>query len=574
MWTNSVGRLALKITFTVSAVFLVVFASALFFYEHKARSAAIEWEIEKLREAQISGIVEGLWHYDKGILQALVDGISFYPYINYIAVEDMNGVVVSQGVEKQESRSRTYVLSRKAPNHETTTLGTLRIEIDTRRVLSDVTRQVLLSLSWQMIFLLFEALIVFFLFSTMVTKHLAAMANYIKTFGLGSGAPPLVLTKRHRGDELDILVESFNSMRMNLEKSRAAEVQAMNELKLSEKINRVLVDEAPDAILMYDVDAGHFISCNRRSESLFGRPIDEILMSTPADLFHPEQPDGLPIAESIRRTTSRALAGEPVLVRRRILQPNGTVLTCEVRITEVASSGRKIVRVSYLDISDRVKAEEAASRSLKEKEILLQEVYHRTKNNMQTIASLLNIEAMSSENDETVKTLNDMIGRILSMALVHQKLYESEDLSMIDLGDYLLDLVAAIKDSRLSERPEVNIQVDAESGIVAVFDVAVPCGLALNELIVNAARHAFPDGRNGVIRVSLRRGEPGTIRFSVEDDGVGLPPDFDVRRDGKLGLTTVVSLVELQLRGTLSFGPGPGTSCTAIVRDNIYGARV
>jgi len=574
MWTNSVGKLLLRITLTVSAVFLVVFGSALFFYEHRTRSAAIDWEIEKLREAQNSGIVEGLWHYDKVILQALVDGISFYPYINYIAVEDVNGVVVSQGVKNPQSRSRTYTLSRRAPNNEMTTLGTLRIEIDSRRILSDVTRQILLSLSLQVVFLLFEALIVFFLFTTMVTKHLATMANYIRTFGLSSGAPPLALTKRHRGDELDILVESFNAMRKNLERSRAAEVQAMNDLKLSEKINRVLVDEAPDAILMYDVDAGHFISCNRRSESLFGRPIEEILLSNPADLFHPEQPDGLPIAESIRRSTARALAGEPVLIRRRILLPNGTVLTCEVRITEVSSSDRKILRVSYLDISDRVKAEEAAAKSLKEKEVLLQEVYHRTKNNMQTIASLLNIEAMSSENEETVKTLNDMIGRILSMALVHQKLYESKDLSMIDLGEYLLDLVAEIKDNRLSDRPEVVIQVEVDSGIVAVFDVAVPCGLVLNELIVNAARHAFPGGRNGVIRVRLGRGEPGTIKFSVEDDGVGLPQGFDVRKHGKLGLTTVVSLVELQLRGTLSFGPGPGTSCTATIRENIYSVRV
>jgi len=116
--------------------------------------------------------------------------------------------------------------------------------------------------------------------------------------------------------------------------------------------------------------------------------------------------------------------------------------------------------------------------------------------------------------------------------------------------------------------------VSAEAGIISVLDTAIPCGLALNELIVNSIKHAFPGGRTGTIRVGLFRGEPGILVLSVADDGVGFPAGFDFRNDGRIGLQTVVSLVEGQLHGTISCESGRGTICTATIRDNIYAPRV
>ena len=247
---------------------------------------------------------------------------------------------------------------------------------------------------------------------------------------------------------------------------------------------------------------------------------------------------------------------------------------CEVCLTRIPMQGRNVVRVSYLDITERIRAEEAVSLSLREKEVLLQEVYHRTKNNMQLIAAFLNLQAMSCKDERLVSIMNEMVGRITSMALVHQKLYESKDLSRIDLGDYIRDLAREIHEAYLTNRPGIAILVEADPDIVSTLDTAIPCGLVLNELIINAVKYAYPGERTGPIRVSLSREREGSFLFSVSDDGVGFPPGFDFRRDGRIGLQTVVSLVELQLRGTLSFGPGPGMSCTAVIRDDLYKPRV
>jgi two-component sensor histidine kinase len=167
-----------------------------------------------------------------------------------------------------------------------------------------------------------------------------------------------------------------------------------------------------------------------------------------------------------------------------------------------------------------------------------------------------------------------MIGRIMSMSLVHQKLYESKDLSRIDLGEYIEDLVGEIGKAYLEGRTDVGIVVNVESGIVSLIDVAIPCGLMLNELIVNAVKHGFPGDRGGSITVSMKRSAPGLLELSVADDGIGLPSGFDFRRDGKIGLQTVVSIVELQLHGKVYFDQGHGTVCRAIVRDNIFTRRV
>lgn len=554
--------------------FLLVSTILLYLYDYRQRTAEIDGQIGILYAAQVPGIVEALWNYDRRVLQALADGLRSHPYVNFVAIEDAERQIVSSGARNEGRPSRSYLLVRKLPGREAASIGKLILQVDSSLVLADTARQVFVALSFQVIFLIVVSLIVLFLFSRTVTRHLDKIAAYIAEFGIRPGTPPLELDKRDRGDELDVLALSFNAMRADIDASRSAELRTMEELTLSEERYRILVDEAPDAIMMFDVGSGRFVSCNRRAEALFGRSGEELLRSAPGDLYAPLQPDGLSAAESVAQATSRALLGEHVMLQRHIVQPSGRLVVCETRFAVIPPAEKKVLRVSYLDITDRVRAEEEVARSLREKEVLLQEVYHRTKNNMQIIASFLGMEAIESGDERLRGILDKMIGRITSMALIHQKLYESKDLSRIDLGDYLVDLVQEIRNAFLADRPEVDVRVQAEAGIVALLDMAIPCGLALNELIVNAVKYAFPGGRAGTIRVGLSRGRPGTIAFSVEDDGVGLPPGYDFRKDGGIGLQTVVSIIESQLRGSITFGAGPGASYTAVIAENLYRARI
>lgn len=212
--------------------------------------------------------------------------------------------------------------------------------------------------------------------------------------------------------------------------------------------------------------------------------------------------------------------------------------------------------------------------SLEEKKVLLQEIYHRTKNNMQLIAALLDIQAMSLEEGPARNMLAEMTGRIMSMALVHQKLYESQDLSRLDIGEYIEDLIKEIQINEELDPSRIHFEVSVIHDVILVLDVAIPLGLAINELVTNAIKHAFPEGREGTISIYMVPGKNADeLELSIRDNGVGFPNDFNLNRDSKLGLQTVINLIE-QLYGTVYFNNDGGVRCTMTIQKNSYQARV
>lgn len=417
---------------------------------YRSRTESAIEAAENLRSVQTPALLSALWSSDTDQVRILVDGMALFPYVNYVSVADQDGRVYFAGGMKPSSRPGFFPLVYPYGGREIP-VGTLALEIDTERLASDVRSEVLRSLGAQAFLLVLASLLVFLLFERMVTRHLVRIVEHLDGFSPGKVRAPLRLDKKPKGDELEILADSFNALERGVAEARADEVRAMEDLRESE---------------------------------------------------------------------------------------------------------------------------EAVRRSLREKETLLQEVYHRTKNNMQVIASLLEMQALISEDEGTRGVMREMVGRIRSMALVHKKLYESKDLSRIDLGEYVEDLTAGIRSGFLDDRKGIEIRVDADRGIVSLLDAAIPCGLALNELVVNAVKHAFPGGRGGLIRVRLGRRDDGMIEMRVEDDGIGLPPGFDAERDGRLGLRTVVSLIEYQLHGSVEYRTGEGTTWILAFRDGLFEARV
>jgi two-component sensor histidine kinase len=194
-------------------------------------------------------------------------------------------------------------------------------------------------------------------------------------------------------------------------------------------------------------------------------------------------------------------------------------------------------------------AQQELSRSLQEKEVLLKEVHHRVKNNMQVISSLLNIQADSVMDERFVTLLTESQQRIKSMALIHENLYRSDNLLEIDFHQYIEMLANGLMRFYRFDNLALRLELD----VVDVFldiDTAVPCGLIINELVSNALKHAFK-GRTGtgVIRITFQITPDGThYRFSVSDDGIGLPADMDIRQSSSMGLEIVRILTE-QLDG-------------------------
>jgi two-component sensor histidine kinase len=213
--------------------------------------------------------------------------------------------------------------------------------------------------------------------------------------------------------------------------------------------------------------------------------------------------------------------------------------------------------VQQAKVSEQATAKLRASEE--RKEALLREVHHRVKNNMAVICSLFYLQSTHTKDQETVQIFRDMENRVHSMALVHESLYGSENLARIDFAEYAQALANDILSSHGG--PSVPVQLKSElDPIIMSADLAVSCGLILNELISNAFKHGFPNNVGGEIKLTLRSGPEGECSLCVEDNGVGIPADLDVNTSGSLGLRLVRSLTQ-QMRGSFELvKAGRGTS--------------
>ncbi len=211
------------------------------------------------------------------------------------------------------------------------------------------------------------------------------------------------------------------------------------------------------------------------------------------------------------------------------------------------------------DLEQRVQARTAAlSAALQEREVLLQEVHHRVKNNLHVIASLMEMQARLLPLGEGHHALQECQGRVHAIALIHEKLYQSKNYAEVPFADYIRGLASEIFQATGVSPNAVSLKLAVGDLTIAV-DKAIPCGLILNELITNALKHAFPDGRRGTIHVALARVDGGRLRLSVADDGIGFPEGFEIRQQKSLGLRLIGTLAR-QLDATLSSSGSGGAS--------------
>ena len=213
----------------------------------------------------------------------------------------------------------------------------------------------------------------------------------------------------------------------------------------------------------------------------------------------------------------------------------------------IAVENARLYERANREIAERARVEAKIKASLKEKEIMLQEIHHRVKNNLQVISSLLNLQSQGIQDEKTLAVFQESQNRIRSMALIHEKLYRSSDLARVDFAEYIRNLASFLIRSYRSRAVRLDLQA---ADIYLSIDNAVPCGLIINELISNALKHAFVDGREGEICVLMQQLADQQVKLIVRDNGVGLPEGVDYMNTGSLGLQLVTMLVQ-QLDGTI-----------------------
>ncbi|NND76694.1 MAG: PAS domain S-box protein [Flavobacteriales bacterium] len=230
----------------------------------------------------------------------------------------------------------------------------------------------------------------------------------------------------------------------------------------------------------------------------------------------------------------------------------------EIYLSPIYSENGRVVEVSGIGhyITDKKESERQIMESLKEKEVLLQEVHHRVKNNLQVISSILNLQSSYVKDKNSLNILRESQNRIKSMSFIHESLYQTKDFNRVDFEDYITGLTKNLlySYSMLSDHIALDAQVDR---LYLSLDQAIPCGLIVNELVSNALKYAFPDDRKGVISVRIFE-KKNVIHMEIGDDGVGFPKGFDIKKSDSLGLQLVYTLTE-QLDGDIKVSSKKGT---------------
>lgn len=424
----------------------------------------------------------------------------------------------------------------------------------------------------------------------MIVDPMEQLRQGAETIGQGNLDFQIVIDRR---DEIGELATAFNQMAEALARRDRELAQQTDALKTSELRYKAIVEDQtelicrflPDGTLSF-VNEAYCRYFDKNRQELIGHSFlplipeeDQPEIQTQIASLSPRKPvatyehrvilqDG-----SIRwqRWTDRVLfdgqgnVQEYASVGRDITEQKQAVdelqrLNAELehrvrdRTAALLLANEKLV----VEVNERKAAEEQVRESLQEKEVLLKEIHHRVKNNLQIISSLLNLQANRVSDQRTLQALGDSQARVRSMALIHEKLYQSQSLAEIDFGEYVRSLASDL--FRSYRRNFTAVQLDVQTDEVSLeLDLAVSCGLILNELMTNALKYAFPDGKHGTISVELRATPARVVQLRVADDGMGIPADLDITRTKSLGLQLVNNLVA-QLDGKLDLDRSAGTA--------------
>lgn len=215
----------------------------------------------------------------------------------------------------------------------------------------------------------------------------------------------------------------------------------------------------------------------------------------------------------------------------------------------------KLILLAVEDITEHKRGEDYIKASLKEKEVLLKEIHHRVKNNLQIISSLLNLQSRSIKDEEAREKLKESQNRVRSMALIHEKLYQSGNLAGIKLAEYIKSLSKSLFNSYRTN-PNIGLKIDLDDGLMSI-DKAIPCGLVVNEILSNSLKHAFPEGGKGEIRIALSL-DNDKCTLTIGNDGIPFPEDVDFRNTQSLGFQLICALVD-QLKGAIELQRNGGT---------------
>jgi PAS domain S-box-containing protein len=328
-----------------------------------------------------------------------------------------------------------------------------------------------------------------------------------------------------------------------------------------------IFENAAEAIILFDCQ-GNIIESNDKIEEIFGFKKEEIIGQNFMTIVSMM---GMDFDQTRIVFNHLILGNELKQVEWAIKNKNGNEVIFRVR-PSIIKSENSIIGILLImeDITELKNVETSLKNSLEEKEILLREIHHRVKNNLQIISSLLSLQRIQVEDKQTADILWECQGRVRTMAMIHENLYQSQDLGNINFRNYVEMLLNDIFNSYRVDERSINLNTQVESVDMGI-ETAMPCGLIINELATNSIKHAFPDG-NGSLEVELISDGEGYV-LCFADDGIGLPLNINPKKSKKLGLMVVKTLVN-QLNAVMEIDRTNGTKFSIKFRELPYKQRL
>ncbi len=364
-------------------------------------------------------------------------------------------------------------------------------------------------------------------------------------------------------DEIGTLSRTFNKMVAEIDKRSALERSAAKSLRESEERLTLALKAAGQGIYDLDLRTGEAIVSPEYAIMLGYDPAEfQETYAKWIERLHPDEKEA--VSAVYRGYVKGEIPEYKVEFRQHTKDGSWKWILSLGKIIERDADGNPLRMIgTNTDITDRKKAEQQIKQSLKEKEALLREIHHRVKNNMAVVSGLLSLEARKIKDADVRDLFEKNQQRVRSMALVHEKLYQTKDLSSINLEDYIKSIISDIISLYRIDTSAISTEINIE-GIELDLESAVPCGLIINELLTNAFKHGFPDNRSGVLSVDFRKTDD-TYTLIIKDNGVGLPEGFDYNEESTLGLR-LVKVLTGQLGGTLQIKSDKGTEAMVIFK--------
>jgi PAS domain S-box-containing protein len=354
----------------------------------------------------------------------------------------------------------------------------------------------------------------------------------------------------------DDLVRAFIFMAVGVVVAILSEEMLQKDIKLRESQDkfRSVANSAVDGIITTD-NNGKIVLFNPSLENMFGYGIDEI-KGKHATILMPDRykKQFIDKLDRFKSTGNHELDGKTF--ESLGLRKDGTEFPFEISIATWGPKGNKFTTSIIRDVTERKKTEKMLEKSLHEKEILLKEIHHRVKNNLMIISSLLNLQSDYIKDEESKNIFKESQNRARSMALIHERLYQSIDLKRMDFGDYIRSLSTELLHTYEVDPGLIKLKINVED-IFLDINTAIPLGLIVNELVTNSLKHAFPEGNSGEINVDFHPIDD-YYEFTVKDNGVGFPEDIDYQNTESLGLQIVTSLTD-QIDGEITLDRNNGT---------------